>query len=40
MGAYALWENVPVTVEAMAYGMPDWKNAPESYHIAPGVIQL
>ena len=24
----------------MAYGMPDWKNAPESYRIAPGVIEL
>ena len=24
----------------MAYGMPDWKSTPESYRIAPGVIEL
>ena len=32
--------NGELVYNPMAYGMPDWKNAPESYHIAPGVIQL
>lgn len=32
--------NGELVYNPMAYGMPNWKNAPASYHIAPGIIQL
>lgn len=32
--------NGELVYNPMAYGMPDWKSAPETYRIAPGVIEL
>lgn len=44
-GAYMLEcfltvRNGELVYNPMAYGMPDWKSAPETYRIAPGVIEL